>query len=346
MKETKIFDFKINHRNWEESAAILYSLLVTASPGDVISLTGPSRGGKTRLIEYVLRLLFPNMSAIPPGKIPYVMVDAVNSGPNGTFSTKAFTLRLLQAVKHPFYSINPDDTDEMIQHKTSRIEKTTENTFRAALERAFINAGVMYLFIDEAQHARYVSSGALGGYAVLDSWKCFAKSVNIVLVIVGAYPMLKMLHNSPHMLGRKHQVHLARYSNTPEDILEFRRIIQVYNHKLTEHGFKANLDEHCKILHDGSLGCIGLLRAWLFRSQAIASIKDKEINKKILLQTMHPDLELAEISREIMDGEWLLQNGHLQEKPSDMSPIQNGSRSTTKPFQRKPKRFQIGGRSD
>lgn len=339
-----IFDFRIAHRNWQEAVATLFMLLTTASPGEVVVVTGPSRCGKTRLIDHVCDLLFPDKSVFAGGKMPYVIVDAVNSGPNGSFSTKSFTLRMLEAIKHPFYSINIDDLDQISEYKLLKMDRSTEAALRIALERAFIIRGVLYLFIDEAQHASYATKGAMGAHAVLDSWKCFAKSTQVVLVIVGAYPILGILQNSPHMLGRKHQVHLPRYYSTEKDLKEFVGIIDAYEIKLNRMGLTVDLKIHTKLLYTGSLGCIGLLRAWLMRAYAYAKAQDISITEKLLLDVKLPDSDLVEIAKEIEQGEMIL--NHAITSPTNKSSVKPASKSSAKPFQRKPKRSSPGNRNE
>jgi energy-coupling factor transporter ATP-binding protein EcfA2 len=343
-----IFDFRITHRNWQEAVASLFALLIAASPGEVVVVAGPSRCGKTRLIDHVCDLLFPDKSTFAGGKIPYVVVDAVNAGPNGSFSTKSFTLRMLAAIKHPFYSLDNADPEQISEYKLLKMDRSTESSLRIALERAFIIRGVLYLFIDEAQHASYATRGAMGAHAVLDSWKCFAKSTQIVLVIVGAYPILNILQNSPHMLGRKHQVHLPRYYSTEADIKEFVGILDAYEARLHMQGIKSDLRKDAKLLYGGSLGCIGLLRAWLMRAYAYAQIQDNSISEKLLLATKLPDSDLREIAIEIEHGELILNEDRpVWESQKHKSPIRDvKKKEKQKPFQRNPKRETEGNRSE
>lgn len=345
---SNIFDFRIAHRNWQEAVASLFALLTAASPGEVVVVAGPSRCGKTRLIDHVCDLLFPDKSAFSGGKMPYVVVDAVNSGPNGSFSTKSFTLRMLAAVKHPFYSLGSADPEQMSEYKLLKMDRSTESSLRIALERAFVIRGVLYLFIDEAQHANYATKGAMGAHAVLDSWKCFANSTQVVLVIVGAYPILNILQNSPHMLGRKHQVHLPRYYSTEADVTEFVGILDAYEAKLHKQGVKSELRKHAKLLYGGSLGCIGLLRAWLMRAYSYAQIRDNNINENLLLATKLPDSDLREIAIEIEHGELILNEDRpiweIQTPKATVSDIKQNKRQ--KPFQRNPKRESEGNRNE
>jgi len=219
---------------------------------------------------------------------------------------------------------------------------------RMALERALIARGVRYIFIDEAQHVKYATKGAMGSYAVMDSWKCLAKTTNSILVVVGAYPILDVLRNSPHLLGRKHQVHIPRYYYEDKDLKEFALIIQAFESKLFICKSMGSLVSDAKIidlLYDGSLGCIGLLRAWLLRAQSMATVLDSKINKFILLRTKLSAVDLQEISKEIAEGEKLLLKEDADETyMRNDKQEQDQKKAKGTPFQRNPERMKKGNR--
>jgi len=339
----KKLDFKINHRNWEEALANAFALLISTNPGEVVCIVGPSRAGKTRLIHELCRLLFGVDVFNSNAHMPAVIVDAENTGPNGTFSTKDFILRILEAIRHPLVSIGAEEGGvESIYQKFDRI---AERTLRSILEKGLIFRGVRYLFIDEAQHVKYVSRDAVGAYAVMDSWKCLAKSANIVLVVVGAYPVLEILEKSPHLLGRKHQVHLPRYLLTESDLLEFSCIVKSYELHVIISPKLGSLNNCIEILYEYSLGCIGLLRGWLMRASAMASVAGGGITKEILMEMRLSDSDLASISKEILLGEQsLLKNPHgSSDKKTRPTPPPDKSKSG-KPFQRNPRRMEEGNR--
>ncbi len=326
-------NFCIDHRNWTEALSEAFSLLVCANPGEVVCITGPSRAGKSKLIRKLIELLFDKDHDSDPFVMPCVVVEAVNSGPNGSFSTKAFTQRMLKAVNHPVLSITDDNEDYFAYQK---LERTTEATLRLALERAFVARQTKYLFIDEAQHARYASK-SMAAHAVLDSWKCLAQTSDLVLVLVGAYPILDILRNSPHMLGRKHQVHLPRYQMTSEDIKEFSKIIAVYEGRLSiSDSLGGSFRQVRELLYNGSLGCIGLLSAWLLRAEARGLITGSGITKPLLEKTMPPNADRHEIEREILEGERSL-SCSIPRAPKKAAPVRNSAPS--KPFQKKQKRL-------
>src|SRR5690606_23328081 len=210
--------------------------------------TGPSRAGKTRLIQELRRLLVGDHDFEATGLLPVVVVEAANTGPNGSFSTKAFTQRMLEAVRHPLLAILDEGS---IRHEFTlqKLERTTEATLRIALEKALQARGVKYLFVDEAQHARYAAKSAQGPYAVMDSWKCLAQTSEVVLVVVGAYPILEIIRNSPHLIGRKHQVHLPRYQFEKADLHEFATIVAQYARKLDLGESCGGLLQHLELIY-------------------------------------------------------------------------------------------------
>ena len=338
--KTPDLNFCIDHRNWTEALSEAFALLTCAGPGEVVCITGPSRAGKSRLIYKLIELLFGKDYDKDPFIMPCVVVEAVNSGPNGSFSTKSFTQRMLKAVKHPVLSIDDDNDDYFAYQK---LERTTEATLRSALEQAFIARQTKYLFIDEAQHARYAGKATLAAHAVLDSWKCLAQTSGLVLVIVGAYPILDILRNSPHMLGRKHQVHFPRYQLTVDDVKHFSKIVAVYENYLTvSDDLKGKLVPVSELLYEGSLGCIGLLSAWLLRAEARGMLAKSGITLELLKKTMLSNADRIEIEREILAGE-----ESLSSTVGRKLPVQKTTRkkSSAKPFQRNQKRLSPGNRS-
>lgn len=335
-------DVCIAHRNWQSALEESFALLVTAQPGDVICLVGPSRAGKTRLIQRLTSLLSGNNEFNRSGELPVVAVEASNTGPNGRFSTKAFVHQLLQAVQHPLYF------DESLTYKeNTNLDRKPEYQLRRALELGLKHRRSKYLFIDEAQHARYATRDSL---AVMDSWKCLARAGGVVLVLVGAYPMLEIIRDSPHMVGRKREVHLSRYGSTREDLVEFARIIQYYAEELSNVcSEKFPLVNQLELLYSGSLGCIGLLRSWLLYAAALAHANNTTISKEILKRSMLSNADRSVVLREISDGEILLLSDDTAHKPVNNSNYSSKSESPSmrrvvKPFQRKPKRHKPGER--
>lgn len=323
-----IRDLKIEHQKWTEALELVYILLGYVSPGEVICISGPSRAGKTKLISELIKLLLDDNDFSKTGEMPVVSVKAVNSARHGSFSTKSFTKKLLHAVQHPFYG--EDDFENI--NKQDRI---SEDVYRQALEKALIARKVQYLFIDEAQHAKYVSKDAQGAYAVMDSWKCLAEEAGIILVVVGAYPILDIIRKSPHMVGRRHQVNLGRYKIERSDLLQFKAILDEYGEVLD---CQILLSQNMDLIYKGSLGCIGLVRHWLMRATSLAITRKTTLSEDILHESMPSEDDLNSLSEEIRNGELLLdelEDSHgLTEKPK-----QTRKKAKNKPFQRKAERI-------
>lgn len=323
-------DLKVEHRNWQEALALVFALLTTVSPGEVICITGPSRAGKTRLIRELSKLLIGDGSHIGKGEIPIVTVEAVNCSSNGSFSTKSFTKRLLRAVQHPIYASEEPD-------QLTKRDQISEDTYRQALELAFVARKVRYLFIDEAQHAKYVSRNAQGAYALLDSWKCLAQVTGVILIIVGAYPILDIIRNTPHMIGRKHQINLDRYQPTPNDLEEFKGILEQYGSII---GATKVLLKDIEYIYKKSLGCIGLIQNWLVTASSLAAVRGTELTFDILAE-VSPSLEdIKSVRAEISHGETVLGINETPPTPKESKP-----KRTSKPFQRKAKRISPNDRN-
>lgn len=329
----ELSELKVEHRNWQTALEIAFSILTILCPGEVLFITGPSRAGKTKLKEILIELLSTGHDYSSTGYMPVVSTEAVNCSKNGSFSTKSFTKRLLNAVDHPIHGL---PTIEEI-HKQDRI---SEDTYRQALEQALKARKVKYLFIDEAQHVRFVSKDAQGAYAVMDSWKCLAQVSGVVLVVIGAYPILDIVRNSPHMIGRRHQIDLARYKLNREDLKEFSEILKQYGDIV---GCTSLLMTNLEHMYKGSLGCIGLVRHWLIRAASLAVVRKSLITEDILMETMPTEDDLQSISDEITHGESLLgvEDSNIEQLNKE---IKRRKKPSGKPFQRKADRISLDRR--
>jgi len=301
----RLSEAEIAHYYWQQAEKDALAALIAAQPGEVVCITGPSRAGKTHLATHVRRLLFPDHRDLDApnfsGYMPTVKLHASNSNAGGQFSTKAFVLDGLEVVQHPFYSSAGHDW--LSKQTRDGLRRTPESQFTSAFKEALRNRGVQYLFVDEVQHVRYASGGGRGAAAVLDAFKCLAEEAGIVLVVIGAYPILGVLEKSPHMQGRKHQVHLRRYKETKEDIREFNYILDQYS-KIIPLPERVSLRQWNDTLYHGSLGCIGLLEMWL--RECLAYLDDESephLTLERIKERQRPEKDFENIVQEIVEGE-------------------------------------------
>lgn len=337
----KLLNININHQYWVNALEDAFAYLTCASPGEVVCILGPSRAGKSSLIDKLIQLLVGKQSMEKNGVASAISLIAKNAGPNGRFSTKSFTLDLLHLLKHPMYSISPKSPDK--DRIVVRLERVTEHRLRQAAEHGLKSRKVKYLFVDEAQHILYSQKRSETAEAILDSWKCLAQEASLVLVLVGAYPLIEAIQKSPHLLGRKHQVPIPRYQLNEKDYMSFAALVAKYESLVSDYCPSGLLKSNVSFLHKHSLGCIGLLKLWLSRSLAKAEYKGEVLSKALLEQTKLSDEDLSILEQEIVVGEKRLGtiNTSIQYTESSKKNCQK-----SKPFQTKTTRRTKGNRRE
>ncbi len=335
------WQIKIKHRNWREACAKAFAMLTMAAPGEVVCIVGPSRVGKSELVKELVKRLCGDNDFDKTGLLPVVVVSAANTGPKGMFLTKSFTLRMLEAVRNPVYSRSDDlDGDDLL---SLRMNRTTEAIFRLALERGLIIRKTQFLIIDETQHIGYASKGAQDPCAIMDSLKCLAESAQVVLVIVGAYPILNIIEGSPHLTARMHEIHFPRYYADDTDLKEFAKILMAYEEIMDLHASASPLVKHIEMLYEGSFGCIGLLAAWLKRASAFAIAGNQKVTLKLLEEAVLSYSSREGIANEIYTGEEKIYGRNI-ELVSNIKETKKLKKNNSKPFQRKPVRMEPGNR--
>lgn len=348
----KIKKAHIKHRNWSAALSESFSSIVACNPGEVVCITGPSRAGKSKLISELETMLVGDTSLHEVGTMPVVTVLATNCSTDGIFSTKAFTSKALEAIDHPFFRANAKDDDLQKQYLKAE-SRIPEGVLRKALENGLVSRKTKYLFIDEAQHVLYAKTGTQGATRILDSWKALAQYTEVVLVLVGTYPLHDALCGAPHLLGRKHQVHLPRYQVTEDDLECFAELVSAYNNKIEECGRQCALMEHFELLYTGSVGCIGLLEKWLRAALAhvIANGADT-LTEHDLIKRRTPQIEMDQIMDEITRGERILagyddtssasQSEETSDENTKKTKSKAGKNSARKPFRKKAQRYKVG----
>lgn len=349
----KIKTEQIAHRNWTTSLSESFSNLVASAPGEVLSITGPSRVGKTKLISELSTLLIGKKDLLDNGSRPIIKVFATNSVKNNFFDSKDFYIRTLEAIEHPFYGLNAANDPYGVE-RYKKLDRVSEATLRRALEVAIEVCNSKYFVIDEIQHVLRFYGGINAASAFLNSLKSLAQEKGIILVLVGAYPILDALKLSPHMLGREHLVHFPRYRETREDLKIFNQILTFYSEFLHLPDGMKTLHPWNEFLFYGSLGCIGLLEKWLRSALANALAKGDTILKlRHFEETVRSEEKLTSIEEEILIGEEALRKPSVRKskvKEKDEKIIEakktkdKPKKTNKKPFQRNPKRMPIEGR--
>lgn len=347
-----ISERRIEHKRYVYIRTRILTSVRAIWPGELIVLVGPSRVGKSRCVSDALSVPLDN-SPDAEGIMRVVMVEAENSSKGGEFSTKAFIVACLKAIRHPIYG-GPGEDDPWGLKFDQLLHKTSEATLRDAFERALTLRGVEYLVIDEAHHVQYVAGGENAATRVLDSWKCLANKAKVKLVLSGSYKLLSILGLAPHLVGRQQPLNFSRYKATSRSEVEnWEQVLREFS-DLLQFNEGESLSTWNRILFEGALGCVGLLSQWI-RACLAAMLADEAdtVTLERIQSTRLPSLQERDLFSEILIGEEDLRRAHEQgpspvptsssDKP--FKPADTKKVSKRKPFQRKSRRSEAGGRA-
>jgi hypothetical protein len=244
----------------------MITLLSVAVPGEVICLVGPSRVGKSRLLEYIQGSLIEHAPEGESHTRRFVVVTCANNGPAGSFLTKSFLVATQVAIGHPMLTSATSDLAQDLE-SFRKLDRSPEWTMKMGLKVMLEHYRTEFLAIDEAAHVEYVMGGDARAKAVLNSWKSFAGTTKHVLILVGSYPLLPLIRLSPHMVGRKFDAHFPRYGTSKDELVAWDCILDQFSTRLNLRlPGSAGLRDWNQPLYEGALGCVGLLNAWLRRA--------------------------------------------------------------------------------
>ena len=341
---------QIDHRVFNVTTRQLATLCKACKGGECIALTGPSRAGKSKLIENMANRLNPPTVAELMCHRPVVNLSCRNRGDNGLFTTKDFYIEALERVNHPFYTL--DSHDLQINYDTLRRRaKDTDRLLSYSLEYALQTLGVRYLVIDETQHLLYARGGSQGALRILEMLKTLAEQLQCVLVLVGAYPILQVLHLSPHLIGREFLIEMPRYkSDVQVDLEEFEALLEWYTEGIRFEHSVVGLRDWNLLLYEQSYGVVGNLSARLRDALArMQAVGDDQLSLRHVLGTRKPQWDLKQVKYEIDVGEQYLQQD--QSSASSAHTAKTGtsndsvkSRQRRKPYETNPVRRPSGGR--
>lgn len=335
---------KVLHRNYVANVKQLQLALLVALPGEVITVVGPSRVGKTKAVREATRAAY--ATTVGHAK-PVIYVEAENASRDGEFSSKGFMMQCLRAVEHPIFGgwpSTPHGHDQFL----ARLHRATESTLRDAFEAAIATCETQVLVVDEAHHFGYVRGGQSAAARILDSLKCLVNKTDVKLVLTGSYALLDIISLAPHLLGRHHPIEFPRYkSDVSDDIVAWRQLLNAYAEGHIPSMAKDGLQSWAKLLFDGSFGCVGHLSRWLRDSLArAAECGLPGITEEALLASQIPYALGQHIAAEIIAGERMMARGRgcddIRWEPTH-NRVEKTASSTA--FQRNARRSPRGGRA-
>lgn len=326
-KKDQILKKKLHHRNYKRAISHLQTELVYSDIGEMVAFTGPSRGGKTSILKRLEREYQDSSGVDPVTEYPFVYVELKNRAPEGRFNSKSFFAQLLTALDHPALSAEFDEGRHR-EVNVARIDRRTTADLMTACERALRHLYSRVLAIDEAQHIEWHGSSPHAKTAILDSFKSFASGAGVTLVLAGAYPMIRMLRASSHMVGRSSLVEIPRYRATPEDADEFMDLLDWYSEGIHFEKGVDSLVDWAEYTHEYSLGVVGLVGRWLRMAMAaMVSDGSDRLAWKHMELARRNDGDLQSIAAEIILGEELLEKSPIdapvswQEKAAERTSV-------------------------
>ncbi len=338
----KLKSIRVPHAAYLLVVERVFNAILASVAGEVVVVVGPSRVGKSRAVVEACSLIYKLGAKTPKGAMPVVFVEAENASKNGEFSTKAFIVECLRAVKHPIYGVAEED-DEYEGKLSALHHRTPEGVLRGAFETALKLLKTQILVVDEAQHVEYAVGGESAAAKVLNSWKCIGNKCGLIIVLSGTYPLLNIISLAPHLVGRQRPIEFPRYkTESLQDVGSFEQILLTLNEFCASESDDQSLCNWSKLLMTESLGCIGHLSKWLRSAFAdMISYKEKHLTEKILLRSRLPTALLAPIAQEIKDGEiFLAEFLRMQDAENEMQASNDAVAEIAKPKKAKPKKTQ------
>lgn len=287
-------DITVPHRNLKILLNELFTNILEPSDAKVFFVFGVTGVGKTTLKQRLSKVLlekFLDDLLKNPGQIAVAGMEAP-SPEGGKFSYKDYYYRVLNALqeilinyKHNYGIYETDNNVIELPHNSQHISALA---LRRAMESCFSHRKLKAFMVDEAQHL-FALSGAKQMLLQMNWIKSIANLTGTVHVLFGTYELLNCSTVNGQVGRRSLDFHLARYiKEFPEDFAEFTKVVQTFGHHLPLLK-EPLLDKHCEYLIDYSIGCVGILNIWLFRSLKIALEDD---TKTLTLK----HLKLAELS--------------------------------------------------
>ena len=339
---------KLNHRIYKKALSDLQTELTFSEPGEVVVLTGPSRAGKTSLLKHLVKEYLESSGNDCASEFPFVYVEAKNKSQEGKFSSKAFFTDLAEALQHPAFSANVEDGRHREQN-VRRVDRRTTADLMTGCERALRHLDTRYLAIDEAQHIQWHGNSPHVRAAILDSFKSFASSANVTLVLTGAYPIVGMLRSSNHLVGRSSLLEIPRYLATAEDAEDFLSVLDWFSKGVRFERDVSSLCDWAGYIHQHSFGVVGAVGRWLriAMGKMVADGSDV-LAWKYMDEARRNDGDLASIGAEIRLGEELLNKTPVEDptiwrekaearnpSPQSEEAPPEGRRRKLKPFEMK-----------
>ena len=345
----------VAHRSIVNAHTQLLSTLKHPIDGQIVMVIGAPGVGKTTVRKAMVRDLTTTFLAQHerhPGHLPVVGIE-LEAFQGGRFKWKHTRQAVLHALHEPFVEKKVTYTAQGTGEpgRSQMNSRLSADDLGGIMLTALAQRQPRALWFDEGQHLIKVS-GAKGLLDQLDVMKSLANRSQIPTILFGTYEMNVLLGLSPQHDRRIHRIHIPRYkANQPEDVIEFQRVLLGLQ-KHMPFPVEPSLVEHWETFFQGSLGCIGLLKDWLYQSVGAALDREEPTLTPAMCEMWGKETDvLVDMLHRTADGERQFENKHSEgdlrallglpqngtAEPKSVSRLRSG-----KPGTRKPVRDEVG----
>jgi hypothetical protein len=308
------FKETIRHEYFNQCISRLHELVRQKTSTGLVIVTGPTGAGKTTMRELFAReleLLSEPEMAQNPELISYASCSVKAPG-STAFSWKDTYVQMLISLQHPFANSNLERRQKshalagIGDASPESIQRMPNDRLFRILQRTINHRKPKAIFLDEAHHLLRVGSGQ-SLINQLEHLKYIADETKTLHVLFGTYELIELMDLSSQLIRRREIVHFPRYAYSPANPLQslesFATVIAVFAQDLDSISH-INLLEEVPYLYQGSVGCVGVLRDWLFRAYSMAgNDPDGKISKRILEATKLSSGDLLALLKDAQGGE-------------------------------------------
>lgn len=300
-------DKVVAHPSIVHAHTLLMSALRHPIDGQIVMVIGAPGVGKTTVRKAMVRDLTTAFLAQPdrhPGHLPVAGIE-LEAFQGGKFKWKQTRQAVLQALQEPLvdkkvrYGASTQDEQPALQRNT----RLSADDLGEILLTVLAQRQPRALWFDEGQHLIKVA-GARGLLDQLDVLKSLANRSHIPTVLFGTYEMNVLLGLSPQLDRRIFRIHIPRYKTTePVDIAAFQQVLFGLQKHLPFPD-EPRLVEDWDYFFTGSLGCIGILKDWLYQAAGAAFDQGEKTLTRAMCEARAKETDvLVDMLQRITSGE-------------------------------------------
>lgn len=280
-----------------------------AKRASIILVPGPSGVGKTTLCKGIEKEIIKNMAAELEKDMGFIPVIRLEVGmPDGSqFDWLSFFWSQLELLREPMLNFKvPLDKGYAVERIVSQYGRQMRKPFkyRTAYIDALQNRHCQVSLLDEGQHFTKVASGRKLKDQ-FDGIKSIANQSEVPHVLFGTYELLEFVNLSGQLARRTKIVHFRRYH--AENQTERNDFISILLTLLRHYPLERvpySLSCDWEFFYTHCIGCIGILKDWLYESLADCLRNGSStLTKESLKRTALGINELQTLLREANEGE-------------------------------------------